>query len=441
MRPSEYIAVKRDGHELTREQITTWIHSYTKGEIADYQMAAWLMAVYLKGMTAKETSALTDAMISSGESLDLSAFGHLTSDKHSTGGVGDKTSLILGPLAAACGIKVAKMSGRGLSHTGGTIDKLEAIEHLKTGLTTTELLKQVEDIGIVICGQTGDLAPADKLLYALRDVTATVDSLPLIAASIMSKKIAAGAHNIVLDVKVGEGAFMKTIDEAISLASMMVAIGSDLGRNVVAYITDMNEPLGRTIGNAVEVQEAVETLKGQGPKDLTDVCIVLATEMVHLAKQIPVEQAHQEVTEALASGRALHLFQQMVQAQEGIWDEQRNGPKMQSAPVEMQVLSRVDGYVDTIHALQLGSIAMELGAGRVRKEDAIDPSVGIVLQKQKGELCKIGEPLATIFARSKEDAKRAAQEIVKAIDISTSMPKLLPHYYAKVSPSGVERIS
>ncbi|PWI56974.1 thymidine phosphorylase [Sulfoacidibacillus thermotolerans] len=441
MHPVDYIARKRDGHELTKEELTAWIHSYVKGAIPDYQMAAWLMAVYLQGMSKGETSALTEAMVSSGETLDLSEFGTLTGDKHSTGGVGDKTSFVVGPLAAACGVKVAKMSGRGLSHTGGTIDKLESIAQIRTSLSVTDFMAQVKQIGLVICGQTADLAPADKLLYALRDVTATVDSLPLIASSIMSKKIAAGAQHIVLDVKVGEGAFMKTIEQGIELAATMVGIGADLGRNVVAYITDMNAPLGRSIGNALEVYEAVQTLKGNGPKDLTDICVVLAAEMVHLAKKISFEQAKTDVIAALTSGQGLEKFKQMVEAQGGLWDQAQNIPVLPQAPVTWQVYAMQEGYIETIHALQLGQIAMELGAGRERKEDAIDPAVGIVLHKQPGDFCTLEAPLATLYTRTEAQARRAQEKLLKAVKWSALQPEAVPHYYAKVTLDGILRIA
>lgn len=437
MRPADIITAKRDGEELSGAVLTEWIHAYTRHEVADYQMAAWLMAVYLRGMSKAEISALTNAMVTSGEVLDLSAFGRLTADKHSTGGVGDKTSLIVGPLAAACGVKVAKMSGRGLSHTGGTIDKLESIRGFVTALSKAEFMRQLREVGLVIAGQTADLAPADKLLYALRDVTATVDAIPLIASSIMSKKLAAGAQNIVLDVKVGEGAFMKTTEQAVALAQAMVDIGTDLGRRVVAYVTGMDQPLGYAVGNALEIAEAVRTLKSQGPADLTEVCVTIAAEMVHLAFDMDRLAARRQVETALASGEALSVFRRFVQAQGGQWVDATDAPTLPDAALQLEVKAVQRGYIQSVHALAIGRTAMELGAGRAVKEDAVNPAVGVVLHVQTGDLCLPGDTLATVHAASHGDAERAVAGLTASFAFSAQPVVLQPLFFARVDRDGV----
>lgn len=419
MRAIDVIRAKRDGEEIGGEDIRRFVLGYAQGDIPDYQMSAWLMAVCLRGMTMRETGDLTAAMAESGRCVDLSAFGSLTADKHSTGGVGDKTSLVALPLAAALGVKVAKMSGRGLAHTGGTVDKLESIRGFRTELSIQEFLARVERPGIVIAGQSGDLAPADKKIYALRDVTATVESLPLIAASVMSKKLAAGARNIVLDVKAGSGAFMKTVEEAVELAKAMVAIGESQGRRVAALVTDMQEPLGRAVGNALEIAEAVRTLKGQGPADLTEVCVLLAAEMVCLVHGVSLPEARSAVRGALVDGSGLSVFRSMVMAQGGEWDATQNTPVLPPpAPLVLPVPAPASGFVASIDALRIGRAALFLGAGREKKEDAVDPRVGLELCAGRGDPCTQGQPILRIHAADSVRAQAAASEALAGIMIS-----------------------
>ncbi len=438
MNPIELIQTKRDGGTHTPEDLKEWIHSYVRKEVADYQMSAWLMAVFLKGMTAQETSALTDAMVTSGEVLDLGDHFEQSADKHSTGGVGDKTSLVTIPLAASCGVKVAKMSGRGLGHTGGTIDKLESIPGFRTSISKEEFLSQLEVLGLVIAGQTADLAPADKLMYALRDVTATVEALPLIASSIMSKKIAAGAKNIVLDVKYGQGAFMKTVDDAVRLAHAMVNIGQHLQRNVVAYVTDMNQPLGHAIGNALEVQEAIDTLKGQGPKDLLSVSVQLASEMVSLALSMPLDQATETVQTSLRSGKALEMLKQMIVHQGGEWEDTVDQPKLPIAPVQIPVIAPVSGYIAKMDALAIGRIVMGLGAGRIRKEDDIDPRPGIIFHLTVGDFVEKGQEYATIYARTDAEAEQAKTALDPTLTFVQESLPASPLIYARVTTDNTE---
>lgn len=438
MNPVDFIQFKRDGGEHPAADLQEWIHRYTQHEIPDYQMAAWLMAVFFKGMTDAETSVLTNAMMTSGDTIDLGEDFHHSADKHSTGGVGDKTSLVVLPLAAACGVKVAKMSGRGLGHTGGTIDKLEAIPGFHTALTNDEFLRQLRTIGLVLTGQTGNLVPADKLIYALRDVTATVDSLPLIAASIMSKKLAAGAKNIVLDVKYGKGAFMKTHIEAVELAKVMVAIGTRLDRQVVAYVTAMDQPLGRAIGNALEVAEAIATLKGKGPQDLVTVSIALAAEMVSLARGLTKQAAREVVTTALHSGQGLMLMRAMIKHQGGAWDEHNQQPVLPVAPVIEPFLAPHSGYFAGVNALMAGKIVMGLGAGRVHKEDMIDPRTGIVFSLAPGDFVQAGEPVAYVHGRNEQEVQKAIAQLQSALTWQQAPLEPKPLISARVGDEGVE---
>ncbi|HHV63039.1 MAG TPA: pyrimidine-nucleoside phosphorylase [Firmicutes bacterium] len=417
------IARKRDGHELDAGEINFMVDGFVKGEIPDYQMSAFLMAIYLKGMTPREIGALTLAMVRSGETIDLGSIRGRKVDKHSTGGVGDKTTLVLGPLVAAAGAPVAKMSGRALGHTGGTIDKLESIPGFRVSLSREEFISNVNRIGIAISGQTGNLAPADKKIYALRDVTATVESVPLIASSIMSKKIAAGADAIVLDVKAGKGAFMKTLDEAFGLATAMIAIGHEAGRRVVAVVSDMNQPLGRAIGNALEVKEAIETLKGSGPPDLTELCLVLGSHMLVLAGIArDADEGRARLEDCLASGAGLRKFEELIQAQGGDAGIIAEPSRLPGARVVKEVASPGEGYVHEIDALKVGRLAMELGAGRERVGDPIDYSVGMVLKKKVGDGVAAGEVIAEVHASSSERAGAAAAELAKCYRIEASRP-------------------
>lgn len=414
MRMVDLIAKKRDHIELTTEEIEWMIRNYTDKVIPDYQMSAFLMAVVFNGMTPAERLALTQAMVGSGEVVDLSAIEGIKVDKHSTGGVGDKTSLILGPLVASMGVPVAKMSGRGLGHTGGTLDKLESISGMTIELDMERFIEQVNEIKLAIIGQTGNLAPADKYLYALRDVTATVESIPLIASSIMSKKIAAGADAIVLDVKFGAGAFMKTLEDAKQLAQAMVEIGRDAHRQTVAFLTDMNQPLGLAIGNALEVKEAIETLKGHGPKDLEELVLQLASQMVVLAKKAPdVETAYEQLKEKLHSGEAFNKFKEFVQAQGGDVAQIENPDLLPKADSIIPVKASQSGYVHQIDALSIGLAAMKLGAGRATKDDMIDMAVGVVLDKKVGDSVGEGDVLAYIHA-NRVDNEEAISYIQKA---------------------------
>lgn len=420
MRMVDLISKKRHNIELTTAEIEWIINGYTNKEIPDYQMSALLMAIVFNDMTKAERLALTQAMVNSGEVVDLSAIEGVKVDKHSTGGVGDKTSLILGPLVASMGVPVAKMSGRGLGHTGGTLDKLESISGMKIEIEMDQFIQQVNDIKLAIIGQTGNLAPADKYLYALRDVTGTVESIPLIASSIMSKKIAAGADAIVLDVKFGAGAFMKTLDDAKELATAMVEIGRDAGRETVAFLTDMNQPLGFAIGNALEVKEAIETLSGNGPKDLEELVLQLASHMVVLAKKAAnTEQAYAQLKEKLQNGEALQKFKEFVAAQGGDTSQIENPELLPTASSVIPVTATEAGYVEKIDALSIGIAAMKLGAGRATKEDTIDMGVGVVLNKKVGEAINQGDVLAYVHT-NQADSQEAIEYIKKAYEISSS---------------------
>jgi pyrimidine-nucleoside phosphorylase len=421
---------KKNGFELEATDIRQLIEGYTAGTVADYQMSALAMAIYFRGMTPAETTALTIAMANSGDTADLSSIDGIKVDKHSTGGVGDKTTLIVGPLAAACGVPVAKMSGRGLGHTGGTIDKLESIPGYQAVLTMEQFIAQVNRIGLAVIGQSGNIAPADKKLYALRDVTATVDSIPMIASSVMSKKIAAGADCIVLDVKVGNGAFMKTLDDATQLAEQMVAIGRGAGRQTVALVTGMDEPLGHAIGNALEVAEAIETLRGAGPADLTELCLTLAAYMVYLGQQSPsLAAARKRAEEALASGAALAKFGAFLAAQ-GADARVIDDPwqVLPAAPGQVNVLSTQTGYVAQIAAEELGLSAMILGGGRKTKDDTIDYSVGVSLQKKVGDYVEAGDVLATLHVSIAATGVETAEQMVQdAFQLSTEKPAKVQH--------------
>jgi pyrimidine-nucleoside phosphorylase len=423
IRPAELIQRKRDGGELSPDEIGNLVLAYARDEVPDYQMAAFCMAVYFQGLTPGETHALTDAMVRSGETVDLSPLGRKVVDKHSTGGVGDKTSIALGPVVAACGVPFAKMSGRGLGHTGGTLDKLEAIPGFNVELDMDAFLRQVAEVGMAIIGQTAELVPADKRLYALRDVTATVDIIPLIASSIMSKKIAGGADAIVLDVKVGDGAFMKTLESARELAEAMRELGVRAGREVVCELTDMDQPLGRAVGNALEVREAVDTLRGEGPEDLVELVLGASGHLLALS-DLGVDQAEgrQGAEEALASGAALDLYERWVRAQGG-------DPAVEAlpaAPVVRTVPAPEVGFVQGIAATAIGEAALRLGAGRVRKEDEIDHSVGIVCLAKRGDRVEPGSSLAEVHARSDEAAERALQEVTAAYRLGPEQPERRP---------------
>lgn len=397
MRMYDIILKKRNGEELTDDEIAFFIDGYTKGEIPDYQASALMMAIFYKGMTDRETVCLTDRMAHSGDTVDLSRFGEMSVDKHSTGGVGDKTSLIVAPIVASLGGKVTKMSGRGLGHTGGTVDKLESISGYNTSLSPDAFLSQVERVGMAIIGQTGNLTPADKKLYALRDVTATVDSIPLITSSIMSKKIAAGSHNIVLDVKVGSGAFMKTPRDAEILAEKMVQIGKACGRNIAAVITDMDSPLGNNVGNALEVAETVSVLKNEKKGDLRDVSVALATEMVSLVFGLAHDEAEKKVVAAIEDGSAFEKMKEWIAAQGGDVSQIEDTSLLPRANFGFDVLSDADGYITEMNAEEIGKASVMLGAGRASKEDKIDYAAGIVIHKKVGDEVKKGDLIATLY--------------------------------------------
>lgn len=404
MRFLDIIEQKRDGKALSSEQIHFWISEYVKGNIPDYQVSALLMAIYFQGMDEKELFALTKEMMFSGDVIDLSAIQGIKTDKHSTGGVGDKTSLALGPMVAACGGKVAKMSGRGLGHTGGTLDKLESIEGFKVQISEDDFIKQVNDIGIAIIGQSATLVPADKKLYALRDVSGSVPSIPLIASSIMSKKLASGADTILLDVKYGDGAFMKTKEEAKKLQDAMISIGKAFGKDTRVVLSDMNQPLGCAIGNALEVKEAIDTLKGTGPKDFTDLCVHGGGIMLVQAKIAENEESGQKmIRESIENGSAFAKLVEMVKAQHGNVEQILNPSKLPQAKYIIEMKSKVTGTISQLYALKLGLLAMKLGAGRKTLDDTIDHAVGIVLTHKKNDKVNIDETLAYIHTNDKLD--------------------------------------
>jgi pyrimidine-nucleoside phosphorylase len=421
IRAADLIERKRDGEELSNEEIAGLIEGYMSGDVPDYQMAAWCMAVYFRGLTGSETYALTDAFLHSGETLALGeALGRRVVDKHSTGGVGDKTTIAAGPIVAACGVPFGKMSGRGLGHTGGTLDKLESIPGFRVELTTEEFVAQVREIGLAIVGTTADLVPADKNLYGLRDVTATVDIVPLIASSIMSKKIAAGADAIVLDVKVGDGAFMKTIDDARILAEQMVDLGKRAGRQVVCLLTDMDQPLGAAVGNALEIREAVATLTGEGPPDFTELVLEACSRLLALSDLgVDTVQGRELAERAMADGTAREAYERWVRAQGGDPDLD----VLPRAPVIREVRAPRAGIVTRLGALPIGVAALELGAGRRTKEDAVDHAVGIVCSAKRGQAVEEGQVLADVHARDEASASTAAEAVLAAYDISDQHPQ------------------
>ena len=416
MRMVDIIIKKREGKELTRDEIHFFVKGYTEGSIPDYQASAFTMAVLFKGMSKKEIGILTDEMLHSGETIDLTSIEGVKVDKHSTGGVGDKTSLVLGPLVASCGVKLAKMSGRGLGHTGGTLDKIESIPGTSIAIERDRFIKQVNDIGIAIIGQTGELVPADKKLYALRDVTGTVESIPLIASSIMSKKLASGSDTILLDVKFGSGAFMKTLDDARVLARTMVDIGDELHRDTRAILTDMNEPLGLAIGNNLEVKEAIATLNGQGPADLVELCTKAGATMLLQAKRVSTfEEGVKLITEKIESKEGLDKLAAMVEAQGGNKEYIYHPELFPVSKNIVEVRSSRDGFVSEINALEIGEAAMKLGAGRATKEDVIDPTAGIILAKKVGDKVAKGDLLCTVYTNCKkfEDVLKEIEESFK----------------------------
>ncbi|MCU5325025.1 pyrimidine-nucleoside phosphorylase [Bacillus cereus] len=427
MRMVDIIAKKRDGKELTTEEIKFFINGYTDGSIPDYQVSALAMAIFFKDMTDRERADLTLAMVESGETIDLSAIEGIKVDKHSTGGVGDTTTLVLGPLVAALDVPVAKMSGRGLGHTGGTIDKLEAVEGFHVEITKEQFIDIVNRDKVAVIGQTGNLTPADKKIYALRDVTGTVNSIPLIASSIMSKKIAAGADAIVLDVKTGAGAFMKTEEDAKELAHAMVRIGNNVGRQTMAVISDMSQPLGFAIGNALEVKEAIDTLKGEGPEDLTELVLVLGSQMVVLAKKAnTLEEAREMLIEVMKNGKATEKFKEFLNNQGGDSSIVDNPEKMPQAKYVIDVPAKTSGVISNIVADEIGIAAMLLGAGRATKEDEIDLAVGLMLRKKVGDAVKEGEPFVTIYANREnvEDVKAKIYENISIAETAVA-PKLV----------------
>lgn len=429
MRMVDILEKKRDGFPLTKEEIRFVVDGYTNGDIPDYQMSAFLMAVYFQGMNEEETVELTRAMAESGDQLDLSQIEGIKVDKHSTGGVGDKVSLILGPLVAAVGVPVAKMSGRGLGHTGGTIDKLESIPGFQTELSDEEFIRNVNEYKLAIIGQTGNLTPADKKIYALRDVTGTVHSIPLIASSIMSKKIAAGADRIVLDVKTGSGAFMKMLEDAEKLARTMVDIGNGMNRKTVAMITNMDQPLGFAVGNALEVKEAIQVLAGKGPKDLEELCLALGTKMVVLAEKAATDdEARKMLEDVIQSGEALNVFKKFIEAQGGDSSVVDDVSKLPEAPHQIPVQVEESGYVVDIQANEIGVAAMMLGAGRQTKDDVIDMGVGIVLHKKVGDYVERGEAIATLYSQQ-EQVSTVEQKVIDAYTLSEEKPEVPPLIY------------
>ncbi|EME73788.1 pyrimidine-nucleoside phosphorylase [Bacillus sonorensis] len=427
MRMVDIITKKQSGKELSTEEINFFINGYTDGSIPDYQASALAMAIYFQDMTDRERADLTMAMVNSGETIDLSAIEGIKVDKHSTGGVGDTTTLVLAPLVASLGVPVAKMSGRGLGHTGGTIDKLEAIEGFHVELSKDEFVDLVNRDKVAVVGQSGNLTPADKKLYALRDVTGTVNSIPLIASSIMSKKIAAGADAIVLDVKTGAGAFMKTDEDAVNLAKAMVRIGNNVGRQTMAVISDMSQPLGYAIGNALEVKEAIDTLKGEGPEDLTELVLTLGSQMVVLAKKAEtLDEAREKLTDVMKNGKALQKFKDFLQNQGGDSSVADNPEKLPQAAYKIDVPAKEAGVVSEIVADQIGVAAMLLGAGRATKEDKIDLAVGIMLRKKVGDAVEKGEPLVTLYA-NRENVDDVITKVYDNIQIAekAEAPKLV----------------
>lgn len=423
----DIIYKKREGETLSREELQYFVEGYTGGSIPDYQAAALLMAIFFRGLDPKETFLLTDAMRHSGDVIDLSAVHGVKVDKHSTGGVGDKTTLVVGPIAAACGVPVAKMSGRGLGFTGGTVDKMEAIPGFRTDLPREEFLAQVNQIGLAVIGQTAKIAPADKKLYALRDVTATVDNIGLITASIMSKKLASGGDAIVLDVKCGKGAFMETEDEAIRLGQSMVDIGTADGKKTIALITDMNQPLGRAVGNSIEVMEAIQTLQGEGPEDITELSLTLAGYMIYAGdKATTPEKGRELAEEALSSGRALHKFEQFVKAQGGDPGITKEPKRLIGEAGTTELRTKQTGIITGIQARNIGMASQHAGAGRETKEDPIDPTAGILLHQKVGDQVEKGDLLAVVYGASEEKRVKAVEEAEVAYTFGTKAPEKRP---------------
>jgi pyrimidine-nucleoside phosphorylase len=421
---AELIRRKREGERLSNDELSELVLAYAHGEVPDYQMATFCMAVYFRGLNGAETFALTDAMIRSGETIELGpALGRKVVDKHSTGGVGDKTSLAVGPIVAACGVPFGKMSGRGLGHTGGTLDKLESIPGFRVELTTDEFLQQVRDVGLAIIGQSANLVPADKLLYGLRDVTATVDNVSLIAASIMSKKIAAGADAIVLDVKVGDGAFMKTIEDARELAQMMLELGRHAGREVVCVLTDMDQPLGYAVGNALEIHETIATLRGDGPPDFTELVLGASAHLLALSDlEIGEEEGRARAEASVQDGTALAMYERWIAAQGGDPAE----AVLPTSPVVREVLAPAGGYVRTIGATDVGMAALRLGAGRQTKDDTIDHAVGVRCLSKRGDAVTVGDVLAEVHARDDASAQKAEGEVLAAYELGDEAPPARP---------------
>lgn len=438
MRMYDIIEKKREGLELSTEEIKYFITEYCSNNIPDYQASALLMAIFLKGMNENETAQLTDAMAHSGDMIDLSEIPGVKVDKHSTGGVGDKTTLILGPIVAACGIPVAKMSGRGLGHTGGTIDKLEAIPGFNTSISREDFIRNVKEIGIAIAGQTGNLAPADKKIYALRDVTATVNNVSLIASSIMSKKLASGADRIVLDVKTGSGAFMKTLEDSVKLAQAMVKIGENTGRHTVAVVTEMDIPLGRAVGNSLEIIEAIETLKNRGPLDLAEVSFELAARMLELSGKGEFEHCRELVREAVESGRAIKKFAELIEKQGGntaVIDDYSAFPQVKH---KFDFVAETSGYISHMKTDAIGVASLELGAGRETKESIIDYAAGIYFNKKTGDKVEKGDVIATLYTNKEEKLPQACSLLKQAIVLSDSQPDKLPLILAYIDNKGAQ---
>lgn len=440
MRMYDIILKKRNSEELTKEEIDFFVQGYTKNTIPDYQASALLMAIYFQGMNKRETADLTLSMVHSGTTINLSSVKGIKVDKHSTGGVGDKTTLVLAPMVAAAGVPVAKMSGRGLGHTGGTLDKLESIEGFRVDLQLDDFIKNVNEIKIAVCGQTVDLAPADKKLYALRDVTATVDNVSLIASSIMSKKLASGADAIVLDVKTGSGAFMKTLDDSFILAKEMVDIGTNLNKNVIAFITEMNEPLGFAVGNSLEVKEAIETLRGHGPEDLLHLCIELGAAMVVLGGRTSnMDEARQILYKTISEGTAIEKLKDMVKAQYGNTTQIDNPELLPKANHIVDILAEKEGYVHGIDAEEVGRAALVIGAGRETKESPIDYSVGILLVKKVGHKVSKGDILAKVHINDMQKLDDCKQKLIEAYDLSMEIPETRPLIFGKVDKDGIHK--
>lgn len=439
MRMYDIIAKKRDGKALSEEEIEFFINGYVNGEVKDYQVSALLMAIYFQGMNDDETAMLTKCMAKSGDTIDLSSIPGIKVDKHSTGGVGDKTTFVISSIVASCGVPVAKMSGRGLGHTGGTIDKMESIPGMRTSIEREEFFEIVRKVGASVIGQTGNIVPADKKLYALRDVTATVESVPLIASSVMSKKIAAGSDAILLDVKTGSGAFMKTVDDAVNLAKCMVSIGEKVGRRTIALITDMDRPLGFSIGNSLEIIEVCNTLNCKGPDDLTQICLELASNMLYLADKGTLKECYDMAKEALESGRAFKKFKEIVAAQGGDVSVIEDTSNFEKAKISKELISDKTGYIHSMDTEKCGIASMVLGAGRETKEDKIDYSAGIVLNKKIGDYVSKGDVLATLYSSTDEKCKNGINILKTAIEISNEKPSESPIVYARVTKDGVEK--